>query len=110
MAVSVDVTNREAMHQAFADVERALGPVELFVANAGVSVPTLVNPLNVDDISRVYALNFHAMTYGFEAALPGMLNRGSGHLVAVSSLAGYFTFPGESAYCSSKAAVNAFTG
>jgi short-subunit dehydrogenase len=107
--LSVDVTDRTAMHRAFKSVEESLGPVELFVANAGISVPTLVSPLNVDDISRVYALNFHAMTYGFEAALPGMLARKSGHLVAVSSLAGYFTFPGESAYCSSKAAVNSFT-
>ncbi len=46
--------------------------------------------------------------YSIEAVLPGMIARGSGHLVAISSLGAFKGLPGESAYCASKAAVNAY--
>jgi short-subunit dehydrogenase len=46
--------------------------------------------------------------YSIEAVLPGMLARRRGHLLAISSLAAFKGLPGESAYCASKAAVNAY--
>ena len=48
------------------------------------------------------------LIYSIEAVLPAMLRRGTGHLVAISSLAAFKGLPGESAYCASKAAVNAY--
>jgi short-subunit dehydrogenase len=53
-------------------------------------------------------VNLLGVVYSIEAALPGMLDRGRGQLVAVSSLASRKGLPGESAYCASKGAVNLF--
>ena len=55
-------------------------------------------------------MNVLGVIYSIEAVLPGMLGRGRGQLVAVSSLAALKGLPGESAYCASKAAVNALHG
>ena len=52
--------------------------------------------------------NTLGVVYSFAAVMPEMLARRSGHLVAISSLAGYRGLPGESAYCASKAAVNVY--
>ena len=53
-------------------------------------------------------VNLLGVIYSIEAVLPGMIARGSGHLLAISSLGAFKGLPGESAYCASKAAVNAY--
>jgi short-subunit dehydrogenase len=83
-----------------------LGPVDLLVANAGVGMPTKLDPMNIRDIEEMFRVNTLGVVYAIEAVLPEMLCRGRGHLAAVSSLAAYKGMPGESAYCASKAAVN----
>jgi short-subunit dehydrogenase len=82
--------------------------VDLLVANAGVGAPTLLDPMNVNDIEQMFRVNTLGVVYSIEAVLPEMLRRGRGHLAAVSSLAAYKGLPGESAYCASKAAVNSY--
>jgi short-subunit dehydrogenase len=91
---------------AVAEVEARLGPTDLLVANAGVGAPTLVSPMNVTDVEKMYRVNVFGVLYSIEAVLPGMLARKKGHLAAVSSMAAYKGLPGESGYSSSKAAVN----
>ncbi len=103
-----DVSDREQTLAAIADVARALGPVDLLVANAGVGAPTVLNPPNTRDVERMFRVNTLGVVYSFEAVLPDMLRRGRGHVAAVSSLAAYRGLPGESAYCASKAAVNVY--
>jgi short-subunit dehydrogenase len=103
-----DVGDRPAVTAAVHDVAARLGPVDLLVANAGVGAPTLLDPLNVADIEKMFRVNTFGVVYAFEAVLPEMLRRGRGHLAAVSSLGAYKGLPGESAYCASKAAVNTF--
>ena len=108
-AVAVaDVAQREPTLQAIHDLEQELGPIDLLLANAGVGAPTLLNPLNIDQVEQMFRVNFFGVVYAIEAALPGMLKRGQGHVAAVSSLAAYKGLPGESAYCASKAAVNTY--
>jgi short-subunit dehydrogenase len=85
-----------------------LGPVDLLIANAGVGMPTRLEPMNVLDIEEMFRVNTLGVVYAIEAVLPEMLCRGRGHLAAVSSLAAYKGMPGESAYCASKAAVNTY--
>jgi short-subunit dehydrogenase len=85
-----------------------LGPVDLLIANAGVGMPTLLDPLNVADVEAMFRVNVLGVVYAIEAVLPAMLQRGRGHLAAISSLGSYKGLPGESAYCASKAAVNVF--
>jgi short-subunit dehydrogenase len=103
-----DIGDREQVRAAVAAIEGLLGPTRLLVANAGVGVPTLVDPGNIEAIEETFRVNVLGVIYAFDAVLPGMLARGNGHLAAVSSLAGDRGLPGESAYCASKAAVNVY--
>lgn len=108
-AVAVaDVGERVQTELAVAAIRSHLGPVDLVVANAGVGKPTMLDPVNMADVEEMIRINLMGAIYTLSAALPEMLARKSGHLVAMSSLAGYRGLPGESAYCASKAAVNAY--
>jgi NADP-dependent 3-hydroxy acid dehydrogenase YdfG len=102
-----DVADRAATIDAIRGLAGQLGDVDLLVANAGVGVPTTIEPeVNVGAFEKMYRVNVFGVVYAFEAVLPRMLERRSGHLAAVSSLAGCKGLPGEWGYTSSKAAVN----
>jgi short-subunit dehydrogenase len=106
--VPTDVGQREQVEAAFATVRAQLGPVDLVIANAGVGRPTLLDSVNMGDIEDTFRINLMGVVYTLSAALPEMLARKTGHLVAISSLAAYRGLPSESAYCASKAAVNVY--
>ncbi len=106
--VVADVGQREQIEAVFQTIRQQLGPIDLVVANAGVGKATLLNPVNMSDVENMIRINLMGAIYTLSAALPEMVARKSGHLVAISSLAGYRALPGESAYCASKAAVNAY--
>ena len=103
-----DVTKRDEVQAAAQAVRTALGPIDVVIANAGVGTPTLLDPVNVHDVERMIQVNLLGAVYAIEAVLPEMLKRKSGHLVAISSLAAFKGLPGESGYCASKAAINAY--
>ncbi len=103
-----DVGNRSALRAAIGSVVDQLGPVDEMVANAGFGSPTRLDPLNTADVEETIRVNVMGVIYSIEAVLPGMIERRRGHLLAVSSLAAFKGLPGESAYCASKAAVNAY--
>jgi short-subunit dehydrogenase len=103
-----DVGDRDRLLAATREVVDQLGAVDLLIANAGVGVPTLVNPLNVAAMEKMVRVNLLGVVYSIEAVLPEMLQRGRGHLAAVSSLAAHKGLPGEAGYCASKAAVNVY--
>lgn len=105
---AADVADRSATRAAIQALEARLGPVELLVANAGIGAPTKLEPMNVPETEQMFRVNMFGMIYAIEAVLPGMLDRGRGHLAGVSSLAAYKGFPGQAAYCASKAAVKSY--
>jgi short-subunit dehydrogenase len=105
---SADVSDREQIHAAVAEIRRTLGPVDLLIANAGVGMPTLLSPVNIADVEKMIRVNLLGTIYTVEAVLPEMLERRQGHLAAISSLGAYKGLPGESGYCASKAAVNCY--
>jgi short-subunit dehydrogenase len=105
---AADVADRGQVNAAVEEVRGRLGPVDLLIANAGVGAPTLIEPMNVGDVEKMLRVNVLGVVYAVEAVLPEMLRRGRGHVAGVSSLAAYKGLPGESGYCASKAAVNAF--
>jgi short-subunit dehydrogenase len=107
-SAAADVGDREQVQAAFAELANELGPVDLMVANAGVGMPTQLDPMNIDDIEQMVRINLLGVVYSLEAVLPGMLRRGRGHVAAVSSAASRKGLPSESAYCATKAAVNAY--
>ena len=103
-----DVSDRHATLQGIDTVRQELGPVDLLIANSGVGQPTPLEPQDVPLVETMFKVNTLGVIYAIEGVLPQMLQRGRGHLAAVSSLAAYKGMPGESAYCASKAAVNVY--
>lgn len=101
-----DVSDRIQTVAAIRGLRDLLGPIDLMIANSGVGVPTTLDPINTDEVETMFKVNTLGVVYAIEAVLPEMLERGKGHLAAVSSLAAYLGMPGESGYCASKAAVN----
>ncbi len=108
VAAAADVGDRSSLRAAIVEIESRLGPADVMVANAGFGATTRLDPLNTRDVEQTIRVNVLGVIYSIEAVLPGMIARGRGHLLAVSSLAAFKGLPGESAYCASKAAVNAY--
>ncbi len=100
-----DVTDRAAVQKAVQACEAALGPIDLLIANAGVSISSSALSFNTEDLEWMYRVNVFGAAYCFEAVLPAMIARHDGHLVGISSLAGYRGLPGSIGYASTKAAL-----
>jgi short-subunit dehydrogenase len=103
-----DVGERGEITAALGAIQSQLGPVDLLIANAGVGIPTLLEPMNVSAVERMFRVNVLGAVYAIEGVLPQMLQRGRGHIAGVSSLGAYKGLPGESGYCASKAALNVY--
>jgi len=104
LPVVCDVSSRVSVAEAVDHCREELGPVDLLVANAGIGGTRGGGPDSAD-VEQVMSVNFFGAVYATEAVLPDMLRRGSGHLVCVSSLAGYQGLPTAGAYSASKAAL-----
>jgi short-subunit dehydrogenase len=70
-----------------------------------VAAPTPAHKVPIDTIERILDLNVKGVLYAIGAVLPGMLTRKSGHITAVSSVAGFRGLPGTGGYSASKACV-----
>lgn len=105
---AADVVDREAVAAAVADIESHLGPTAVLVANAGIG--GRLDPAvgwDRESVRNVMEVNYFGATHAAEAVLPGMLERGAGSLVVVSSVAATRGLPGTGPYSASKAAVSA---
>jgi short-subunit dehydrogenase len=103
-----DVSQRRPLRQAVKQIETALGAVDVLVACAGFGTLTMVPDLALDTLRRTFEVNMFGVAESLEAVLPGMINRGRGHVVGVASLAGYRGFPWMISYSASKAALIAY--
>ena len=98
----VDVTEKASFAAFLRAVERGVGPIDILVNNAGVMAagPFLDEP---DAKSRaMIEVNLWGPIQGMRLALPAMLERGHGHIVNVTSMAGKFPIPGAAVYAASK--------
>ncbi len=105
VATRLDVSDEDSFAAFVAFAERELGPLDVLVNNAGI-MP--IGPF-LDEThataQRMLSINVLGCLTGMKAALPGMLARGSGHIVNVASVAGKSPVPGGLTYAASKAAV-----
>jgi len=107
-SAAVDVTDRDALLQAVADITATLGAIEVLVACAGIGSLTLVPELDTSTLRQTLNVNLVGVAQSIEAVLPAMIARGRGHLVGVASMAGYRGFPWMISYSASKAALIAY--
>jgi NAD(P)-dependent dehydrogenase (short-subunit alcohol dehydrogenase family) len=108
MAVACDVGDEAAVNQLVADVEAALGPVDIFFSNAGIGSGGGPLDTPLDDWQRQWDVNLMAHLYATRAVLPGMLARGDGYLIHTASMAGILTTHGNLPYAVTKHAVVGF--
>lgn len=101
--VRCDVTDPAAVEAAFAEVEAAHGPVEVLVANAGITADTLVLRMSEEDWSRVIDTNLTASFRLAKRAAKGMLRQRRGRIVLISSVVGLLGSAGQVNYAASKA-------
>jgi 3-oxoacyl-[acyl-carrier protein] reductase len=101
--VRCDITDPEAVDAAFAEVEAAHGPVEVLVANAGITADTLLLRMSEDDWTSVIETNLTGSFRLAKRAAKGMLRLRRGRIIFISSVVGLLGSPGQVNYASSKA-------
>jgi NADP-dependent 3-hydroxy acid dehydrogenase YdfG len=107
--VVLDVTDSERLVQALHEAERAAGgALDLVIANAGTGGPTNARKMDWTKVRKIFDVNVTAACVTIAAALPAMIERDAGQVVAISSLAAFRGMPGNAAYCASKAALHVF--
>jgi short-subunit dehydrogenase len=103
-----DVRDRSALTAAVQELEARLGTVDILVAAAGITGATLVDDLAVSETEAIIQVNLLGVANTINAVLPGMLQRGQGQIVALSSLAGSRGMPFSAAYSASKAGLDRY--
>lgn len=100
--VRCDVTDAEQVEAAFAQIEEAHGPVEVLVANAGITADTLLLRMSDDDWSSVIDTNLTGSFRLAKRASKGMLRLRRGRIVFISSVVGLLGSAGQVNYAASK--------
>ena len=106
LALPADVRDPVALNAVAERVRERWGRIDVLVANAGMSSTAAATKLNAGEVGDLISINVIGVVNSVAAVLPAMLERGSGHLVAISSLASYRGMPKSGAYSASKAAVS----
>lgn len=108
LTVVADVTDSASIDAAFTQVEAELGPVEVVVANAGITRDTLLLRMTEEDFTSVVDTNLTGAFRVVKRASKGMLKQKFGRVVLISSVVGLYGSPGQINYSSSKAALVGF--
>ncbi|GAA3020801.1 beta-ketoacyl-ACP reductase [Microbacterium dextranolyticum] len=108
LTVRADVTDAASLDAAFAEVERELGPVEVVVANAGITKDTLLLRMSEEDFDSVVSTNLGGTFRVVKRASKGMLRAKWGRVILISSVVGLYGSAGQINYSSSKAALVGF--
>jgi NAD(P)-dependent dehydrogenase (short-subunit alcohol dehydrogenase family) len=108
LLLPADVLDAKAVRAAADLLRERFGKIDILIANAGVGATTDATELDPEDVARVIGVNVIGAVNSVAAVLPEMATRGSGQLVAISSLAAYRGLPKSAAYCASKASLSSF--
>lgn len=102
-----DVTDRQQVKDLMKAANEELGPVDILVSVAGVMYFTMMANCHDEEWDRTVDVNCKGLLHCLSSTVPGMVSRGSGHIVAISSDAGRKVFPGLGVYSASKFFVEA---
>ncbi|TAM69887.1 MAG: beta-ketoacyl-ACP reductase [Microbacteriaceae bacterium] len=102
LAVQADVTDSASVDAAFTEIENRLGPIEVVVANAGITRDTLLMRMSEDDFDAVVDTNLGGAFRVVKRASKGMLKLRFGRIVLISSVVGLYGSAGQVNYAASK--------
>ncbi len=108
LTVRADVTDSASLDAAYIEVERELGPVEVVVANAGITKDTLLLRMSEDDFDSVVATNLGGTFRAVKRASKGMLRARWGRVILISSVVGLYGSAGQINYAASKSGLVGF--
>lgn len=103
-----DVADAGAVEAGASEIEAALGPIDIWVNNAMISVFSPVKEMTAEDYRRVTEVTYLGVVHGTLAALRRMLPRDDGAIIQVGSALAYRGIPLQSAYCAAKHAIQGF--
>lgn len=109
IAAQVDVTDIPALKSAIAQAIQAFGPVDCLINNAGVMLLGGLDKQEPKEWQRMLDVNVMGVLNGIHCVLDTMIERKTGTVMNISSIAGRKTFPNHAAYCATKFAVHALT-
>lgn len=108
--LSMDVSSKASVDEAFETIQAQFPQIDLLVNNAGLALG--VKPAHqskVEDWERMIATNVTGLAWVTHKALPGMVERNAGHIINIGSVAGTYPYPGGNVYGASKAFVKQFS-
>lgn len=105
----VDVTDYNRFKEAVDEVADQIGPIHVFINNAGIGIVGDFIKHTVEEINAITSVNYLGMVYGSHIIVPRFFEQGQGHLVNVASGAGLQGFPRMSLYCGTKAGIITFS-
>ena len=105
----LDVTKKSDCDSFVKAVVEKWGGVDILVNNAGLMPLSFIKNLKIDEWDQMIDVNIKGVLYCTAAVIPHMLEKKSGHIVNISSVAGRIVFPSGSVYCATKHAVTALS-
>jgi 3-oxoacyl-[acyl-carrier protein] reductase len=108
LTVTADVTDGESLDSAIAQVEAELGPIEVVVANAGITKDMLLLRMTDDDFETVIDTNLTGSFRLVKRAIKSMMKQRFGRVIFISSVVGLYGSPGQINYSASKSALVGF--
>lgn len=108
LTVRAEMTDAASIDAAFTEIEQQLGPVEVVVANAGITRDTLLLRMSEEEFSEVIDTNLTGTFRVVKRAAKGLLKARFGRVILISSVVGLYGSPGQINYSSSKAALVGF--
>jgi short-subunit dehydrogenase len=109
LIVPADVADHNQVDAAALEIERKLGPIDIWINNAMVSVFSPFQEMNAEEFRRVTEVTYLGAVYGTMAALRFMIPRNRGTIVQVGSALAYRSIPLQTAYCGAKHGIRGFT-
>lgn len=108
LIIPADISRDEDQVRIVDTVMQQYGRIDVLINNAGVARGGAVTEIEGGDVRRMVDINLYGLIRLTQLVLPGMLQRDSGQIVNISSVAGEVRAPGQSVYAATKAAVNGF--
>jgi NAD(P)-dependent dehydrogenase (short-subunit alcohol dehydrogenase family) len=105
----LEVTNRDQVFSAISDAQRLHGQIDVVVNNAGYGLIGAIEETSVEELQHVFDVNFFGAVHVTQAVLPYLREQRSGHIVNITSIAGFTAPPGYGFYAAAKYALEGFS-